>query len=67
MNAPDEIQKQWQEWMEAVHKMQVSKISGGVATGGTDNEGGVSDRTMPVTHAPPRANVYHESRDPRKR
>jgi hypothetical protein len=67
MNAPDKIQKQWQEWMEAVHKMQVSRISGGVATGGTDNEGGVSNRTTPVTHAPPRANVYYESRDPRKR
>jgi hypothetical protein len=67
LNAPDVIQKQWQQWMEAVHKLQVGKIFGGVATGGTGNEGCVSISTAPNTHAPPRANVYHESRDPRKR
>jgi hypothetical protein len=58
-------QPQMQQFLEALRKLQAQKLSRDVALGGTDNEGdfGASSGVHPAS----RANMYHESRDPRRR
>jgi hypothetical protein len=58
-------QMQNQQFMEAVRKLQAHKHSGDIAMGGTDNEGDAS--AAAGAHPAPKANMYNESRDPRRR
>jgi hypothetical protein len=60
-------QLQWQQYLEALHKLQNQKISGNVVMAGFDNEGGGSTSAMASLHPTTKANLYQESRDPRKR
>lgn len=60
-------QLQVQQFMEAVRKLQAQRISVDVAKGGTDSGGDVGASVAPGAHPHPKANMYHESRDPRRR
>jgi hypothetical protein len=58
-------QPQIQQFLEALRKLQAQKPSRNDVLGGTDDEGDVGASSG--AHPAPRANMYHESRDPRRR
>jgi hypothetical protein len=64
-NALTHKQLQMQQVLEALRKLQAQKPSRNDVLGGTDNEGDVGASSG--AHPAPRANMYHESRDPRRR
>jgi hypothetical protein len=63
--APQQLQLQ--QFMEALRKLKVRKSAADIAMGGTEIEGGGNANATPGAHSTPRANMYHESRDPRRR